>query len=167
MPLQKQFRGLSDFVGRYQGGQLTLELLQQLQPMLDISQFVEPPRWNIEDRTVTAVNQFHSAADVIPENEIWAVSQLSCVSNNPLTTGNSLNMTPLAQTPGQIERVCFDNRNSANLDLTPAVHVFSKSVIFETPQLYTGGWWFGFLSTYFTGTSEALQIGIRYQLLRA
>jgi len=74
MPLQKQFRGLSDLLGRYEGGNLSLELLPAVVLALDVLPFVEPTRYKETTGALITANQ--SVGFVVPDNESWLVEML-------------------------------------------------------------------------------------------
>jgi len=77
MPLQREFKGLSDHVGLYQAGNLPMELVGAVMPQLSVEDFVSPPV--ITRFSGNAGNQNTVvAAPVIPDKEIHRVRWIAC-----------------------------------------------------------------------------------------
>lgn len=77
MPLQREFKGLSDHVGLYQAGNLPMELVGAVMPQLSVEDFVSPPVITRFSGTLVAQDAV-AAAPVVPDKEIHRVRWLGC-----------------------------------------------------------------------------------------
>lgn len=77
MPLQREFKGLSDHVGLYQAGNLPMELVGAVMPQLSVEDFISPPIITRFSGTVTAQNAVVAAVQV-PDKEIHRVRWMGC-----------------------------------------------------------------------------------------
>lgn len=76
MALQRSFSGLSDHIGRYEGGNVRQELSPVLQPIFSAEDFVNPYEWLRVSATLTAIGQ--AVVFSVPEGELWRVRSLHC-----------------------------------------------------------------------------------------
>lgn len=72
MPLQKSFRGLPDHIGRFEGGNLKLDIDQFVKLGLSGEDFITPVEDLFTSGTLTAVDQIATHA-AIPSGEFWRV----------------------------------------------------------------------------------------------
>lgn len=170
MPLQKQFRGVSDFIGRYRGGQLTFDLNSLITPTFDVTQFMEPPKTAIVQHSIGTAGQFFApfAAPVgVPNDELWLVHALSAVSINPISAGQQARMAPIANLPSQVERITFGDFPTNSFSTLGSGGLGCWGVTLPQPYLLEPGWEPGFLVTWFTGGgSHNVQVGMRYQIIK-
>jgi len=96
MPLQKPFRGLSDVLGRFEGGTIPFELDQGLKATLDVEKFLMEPRW-----TFTSTSNAHGigfrSSITIPENEVWLLYHIGGLSTIPIAAANTIGIMPVYQ----------------------------------------------------------------------
>jgi hypothetical protein len=96
MPLQKQFRGISDLLGMYQGGNTLFELNQNLGVQIDGLKFLAEPTWQFQSESdVHAIG--HRVTVEIPQDEVWLIWALSGLSTIPLAVGNSISLQAIYQ----------------------------------------------------------------------
>ena len=73
MPLQRPFKGLSDHIGLFLGGNVPMELLPQLVLNSSAEDFVNIPEYRrTPNVTLTAINQI-AQSDTVPGGEMWRV----------------------------------------------------------------------------------------------
>ena len=169
MPLQKQFRGVSDLIGRYQGGQLTFELLQQITPQFDVLQYMEPPRYAVALHNVGSAGAYHGpflAPTSVPDDQLWVISALSAMSTGGLAAGQSLVMQPVINLPSVTERLCLGGDRSSALSTVGGPNLYADGIVFETPLVLEPGFQPGFIVTTWSGTGNVpTQVGMRYQII--
>lgn len=74
--VNKAVIGLPDFFAQYQGGNISLELVPSVAPVVDISQFIQPPQHKtIEIDHPTPSAQYNDVFEV-PDNELWLVTDV-------------------------------------------------------------------------------------------
>jgi hypothetical protein len=86
MPLQRQFVGLSDQIGQFQGGNVNLDLDPFLKLVQDSYDFVNPYDWISKAVVLNAQGQT-AVHDVVPEGEVHRVRYmgLNATSDGPIT----------------------------------------------------------------------------------
>ena len=94
MALQKQYKGLSGQLGRYEGGSLSLELHQAVVPIIDISQFAEPVTYKTSTQVFSAIGQ--DAIFVVPDDENWILWSIG-VRSTGLPATDDFVVVPSAQ----------------------------------------------------------------------
>lgn len=67
--LQKPFRGLSGFIGLFRGGNVGMDFNRQIQPVLEMEDWLGPNDFIIQTFSLAAPGNRASAA--IPEDEFW------------------------------------------------------------------------------------------------
>lgn len=77
MPLQRQFRGLPDHIGRYEGGTIPQELDPELQIQISGEDFLNPYDWISSQSALTAAGQI-AVMPAVPEGEIHRVRAFGC-----------------------------------------------------------------------------------------
>lgn len=134
MALQKQFRGLDNFVGAYTLGKLTLDLGGVLQPQMDVSLFVEPPRdaYATEDLDSYIVNT-QIFPFTVPSNEIWLMHALGFHTDGALN--GDLELLTCVKTPNNTSIRGFERRDQFSgftntLVATGGIH-FASPVFLE------------------------------------
>lgn len=75
MPLNKAVEGLSDLLGNYTGGQVTLEASPYAAPAYDVLPFLAPPRWIFNSDTAGAGPR--SCRVTVPVGELWLVNSVT------------------------------------------------------------------------------------------
>ena len=75
MPLQREFKGLSDHVGLYQAGRLPMELVPGIMPQISAEDFVSPPKIETFTGNGNATGVV-IAAPQVPANEFRRVRWL-------------------------------------------------------------------------------------------
>lgn len=100
MALQRQFSGLSDFIGEYSLGKLQFELLGQVVPALNVETFINPPREleSTTDLDTVAANTLILTAEV-PAGETWLIHDMGYITSSTLT--GVLGVIPCALLPSQ------------------------------------------------------------------
>lgn len=94
MALQKQYRGLSNLVGLYEGGNLLLELGRAVIPTVDVLKFAAPPQWERKQVNIVAGAGTNYTYDVIPTGERRLVWRMGIASSAILPAGRILQLTP-------------------------------------------------------------------------
>ena len=99
MPLQKPFRGISDVLGLYRGGNVQFEQDPQVKLTLAAEKWLMDPVWQFQSESdVHLVG--HRAVVNIPQDEVWLLWSLSGLSTIPLTAGNSIGTMAVYQQLG-------------------------------------------------------------------
>lgn len=75
--VNKSVRGLPDFFGQFQGGQVNLDFSRILFPSADISHFLAPPEWSRVTFVENVAPFDYTRNFIVPNNEMWLVSSLS------------------------------------------------------------------------------------------
>lgn len=101
MPLQKEFRGLADLVGLYEGGSLQLELDRGLKGVVDLLPFIEPLRYATANKTIDTLGEFNPIITAgVPANELHLVRIMGIASAA---------VVPAASTVIEVPRVAINN----------------------------------------------------------
>lgn len=82
MPLNKAVEGLSDLLGNYTGGQVTLEASPFAAPAYDVLPFLSPPRWIFNSDTAGAGPR--SCKVTVPVGELWLVNSVCWQADLPV-----------------------------------------------------------------------------------
>jgi len=88
MPLQRAFRGLSNHLGSFLGGNLTFDANPSLLMQVNAEDFVNPYEWLRTTQGLTAVGQ--TAIQTVPAGEFWRVRSLHMEAINTVGNANSL-----------------------------------------------------------------------------
>lgn len=94
MALQKQYRGLSNLVGLYEGGNLLLELGRAVMPTVDVLQFAAPPQWERKQVNLVGGVGTNYAFDQVPTGERRILWRMGIASSAILPAGRILQLTP-------------------------------------------------------------------------
>lgn len=84
--LQKPFRGLSGFLGLFRGGNVGMDFNRQIQPVLEMDDWLGPNDWIIQTFNLAADG--NRASTTIPDDEFWRLKWGS-VYIDPLMVINS------------------------------------------------------------------------------
>lgn len=85
MALQKTFTGLNDFVGRYQLGELALDLSPNLFMALDAFDWIAPPKWEIDLGAGGATGSFYQIGAAIAAGKTRIIDMFSLVTTGGLS----------------------------------------------------------------------------------
>jgi hypothetical protein len=163
MPLQKPFRGISDLLGLYQGGNTLLELNSNLTPMIDALKFAAEPEWFFTSTSNAHAVGFRSTIQ-IPSDEVWILWALSGVSTIPIAAANNIGLMPVYQFQGAAGRelalTSQHQNNTFHYSAATAYATFAADV--------PGGLWcmdgaIGYLVTLRTGATN-IQMDWGYQI---
>lgn len=72
--LQKEFRGVSSYLGRYEGGNLQLNLGGVVQPTFDLDKWASLPE--VPDKTVDLQGALTNVFQVPDENTVWRIQRI-------------------------------------------------------------------------------------------
>lgn len=100
MPLQRSFRGLSNHLGSFLGGNLSFEANPELVMQSNVEDFVNPYEWLRSVASLTAIGQ--AAIQTVPQGEFWRVRSLHYELIN--NTGAASGVFPVVN-PDQITLV--------------------------------------------------------------
>mgnify|MGYP000402442155 CR=1 FL=1 len=165
MALQASLRGLQNFVKRYEGGQLSLELNEFLQPTLDIGEFLQQAEVQFSTQNYNTAGLSQSIAGAVPAGELWRVFSVSLSCNNLLGVGETIQFAPIVRDPGGLSVFTLDNHPGPNSFTTgvntgKVQHGFS----FPNPQIWEPGYNFEYMCTFIGG---GVTLGIRFQRILA
>jgi hypothetical protein len=81
MPLQRSFTGMSDHIGRYEGGNVRQELSPLLQPVISAEDWINPYEFIRAVATLTAQGQ--AIVIPVPAGELWRIRSAHLKWSNP------------------------------------------------------------------------------------
>jgi len=91
MPLQRAFRGLSDHIGSFLGGNVTQELSPVLQQVISAEDFLNPYEWIRTTSAITGAGQIASTP-AVPDGELHRIRWL-CFEG--INTGGTNTLLPV------------------------------------------------------------------------
>ncbi len=113
MPLQKQFRGLPDALGLFQGGTIPFELDQTLKASLDVEKWLMEPIWQFQQESQVHAIGARVTVD-IPADEVWILWHMSGITTIPLVAGNAIALSGLYLDQGVAGRDLILSLNHQN-----------------------------------------------------
>ena len=158
MALQRDFEGLAQYLGLYEGGQLKLDLFRQVVPSFDIEDFIAPTQIQAANVVVNATGTFYPVGAACPAGKRRIVDSLHIRSTAPLGAGETLRIDPSFTSEGGLNAGGLANGMPALV----TTHWVDFGVFFQPKWIMNEGDQIGWFTRELSVVNQTMRVAYRY-----